>query len=136
MACGCPSCCSLKSSLVRLLTIWPCLSRTVASTLTTLTSEENVGTSCASRLFSEVAANSTRRIGAPNLLNQRHDSCGIELDFCMSNRVYLILPSSFAGQTMRRGTSRFGLQVQEGCQVEGEASQPYHGRRESPRGFK
>ena len=40
---------SLKSSLVRLLTIWPCLSRTVARTLTTLTSEEKVGVSWAAR---------------------------------------------------------------------------------------
>src|ERR1035441_5905600 len=38
-----PSSSSLKSSLVRLFTIWPCLSLTVASTLTTLTSEEKVG---------------------------------------------------------------------------------------------
>ena len=34
---------STKPSLVRLLTIWPCLSRTLVSTLTTLTLEENVG---------------------------------------------------------------------------------------------
>src|SRR5512135_292609 len=43
MVCGWPSCSSLKSSLLRLLTIWPCLSRTVASTFTTFTSEEKVG---------------------------------------------------------------------------------------------
>src|SRR5271166_3014628 len=89
MVCGCPSCCSLKSSLVRLLTIWPCLSRTVASTLTTLTSEEKVGTSWAGRLLRQIAAESARRIGVPNLINKRPGFCGIDRDFCMSNRVYL-----------------------------------------------
>src|SRR5579863_3755845 len=43
MVWGSPSCCSLKSSLVRSLTICPCLSCTVANTFTTLTSDENVG---------------------------------------------------------------------------------------------
>jgi hypothetical protein len=42
MVCGRPSSASVKSSLVRLWTIWPFLSRTVANTLTTFTSAENV----------------------------------------------------------------------------------------------
>src|SRR5271165_3617537 len=99
MVCGWPSCCSLKSSLVRLLTMFPCLSRTVASTLTTLTSEEKVGTSWAGRLLRQIAAESARRIGVPNLINKRPGSCGIDRDFSISNRVYLT--SRQAG--LRRG---------------------------------
>src|SRR6476659_9828612 len=38
-----PSSCNVKSSFVRLLTIWLCLSRTVASTFTTFTSTAIVG---------------------------------------------------------------------------------------------
>src|ERR1700683_3384663 len=48
MVCGRPSSASMKSSLVRLLTICPFLSRTVANTLTTFTSVEKVVSFCAS----------------------------------------------------------------------------------------
>src|ERR1700693_5422506 len=42
MVCGRPSSVSVKSSLLRLLRILPCLSRTVANTLTTFTRTETV----------------------------------------------------------------------------------------------
>src|SRR6266436_7740177 len=46
MTCGRPSSESAKSSFVRLLTILPCLSRTLARTLTTLTCTERVVAGC------------------------------------------------------------------------------------------
>src|SRR5271156_5081160 len=46
MVCAWPSCSTLKSSLVKVLISWPCLSRTDASRLTILTSTEIGGACC------------------------------------------------------------------------------------------
>src|SRR5271165_716988 len=133
MVSGWPSCCSLKSSLVRLLTICPCLSRTVARTLTTLTSEEKVavGVSWAASVQpnGNAAAASKTVIRPTDLIRTGSGLFALAMNICISNefnlrhlasvdrdRNVLLAGTAVAKILCRRG-SRLKPQMQQRCQV-------------------
>src|SRR5208283_614265 len=120
------SCCSLKSSLVRFSMICPCLSRTVARTLTTLTSEEKVGVSCAGRRAL------ARTMVAANSASAREDSFSF-LIVVMSGA--LLAGIALANHLRRRGLRGLDPQMQQRSQIKCDTGQPYHGWRQRPRSF-